>query len=382
MRQLTDPQDVRGEAVRQSKTFEMDERSHRAAAIFRAIADDDYLTRLCSSAPPENLPTWTLFAAVQLLGRRSGHEPIARYLRDGNETLALAEPEFASVLVDFCRTNESEILELLANRTCQMNVAHRAGTALVPALCAIERAAPGGKYAVIEVGSSAGLQLLFDRFHYAYSNGATVGPESAEFRIDVTVLGEKFPVSSAPMPAVYERIGMDASPVDLAEPETMDWVRASAGFGLDLFDRILAAGLAGEIDVRRADAVDGLSDLVEEIPSDRRLIIYDSVTVCFLDGQKRRDFDEKLVEIGRRRPLTWISLDPLLPTSAPRECVQDIRLAADLVARFQDRFQMLVAAVAYGDGFRRSAPLAVSHPWGLSVEWLADDAALEQLATW
>ncbi|MFP8881000.1 MAG: DUF2332 family protein [Myxococcota bacterium] len=382
MKSLTDPEDVRGEAVRQWKTFEMDERSHRAAAIFRAIADDDFLIRLCSTAPPENLPTWTLFAAIQLLGLRYDHEPIARYLRDGDETMALADPEFAPVLVDFARRRESELLELLADRTCQMNVAHRAGTALVPTLCAMDRAAPGGEYAIIEVGSSAGLQLLFDRFHYAYSNGATIGPESADIRIEVTVVGGDFPVSSAPMPAVYERIGLDVSPVDLEEPDTMDWVRASAGFDLDLFDRILAAGLAGEIDVRRADAVEDLSDLVEEIPRNRRLIIYDSVAVCYMDGQKRRDFNEKLVELSRRRPLTWISMDPLLPTSAPRESVQDIRLATDLVGRFQDRFQMLVAVVSYRDGFKQSAPLAVSHPWGLSVDWLADDAAFDRLDAW
>jgi len=240
-------------------------------------------------------------AAVQFIALREKPRGFVRYLEDGQEATAGTDPGFPGALESFCRGHDAGLRTLIAERTCQMNAVHRAGSALLPALCAIERVASGGEYALIEVGSSAGLLLVFDRLRFEYSNGVAIGPDDSDVVLSIDVEGDRFPVCE-PTPVVRERHGLDRAPVDLHDPASVAWVRASTGFGFGLFDEI-ADSLADEIDVREADALEALPASIAEMPAERRIIVFDSVSVCSWNDHDRRRLDATLSDISRDRPV-------------------------------------------------------------------------------
>ena len=66
------------------------------------------------------------------------------------------------------------IAELLRERRVQTNVVERCGL-LLPAFGIIARRSGGKPLALVEVGASAGLNLLWDRYSFDYGGGASVG---------------------------------------------------------------------------------------------------------------------------------------------------------------------------------------------------------------
>ncbi len=68
----------------------------------------------------------------------------------------------------FCLEHSPEIESLLKTRRVQTNVIQRS-VCLLAALATV--AQPGQSLALIEVGASAGLNLLWDRYRYMYPPG-------------------------------------------------------------------------------------------------------------------------------------------------------------------------------------------------------------------
>ncbi|HWP65341.1 MAG TPA: DUF2332 family protein, partial [Candidatus Limnocylindria bacterium] len=136
-------------------------------AIARALADDTaLLERLVDVAPREKIVPVLLFAAVKSLVDVEPASPLARiYAGEPGDPW----PPFRAVL----ETRFDEIAHLLRTRRTQTNEVGRA-SALLPALGVIARRA-GRPLALIEIGPSAGLNLLLDRFAYDYGGGRTAG---------------------------------------------------------------------------------------------------------------------------------------------------------------------------------------------------------------
>src|SRR5439155_17297517 len=97
----------------------------------------------------------------------------------------------------------SEVAEIMETRRTQTNEVGRCAV-LLPAL-------PPGPLALVEVGASAGLCLLLDRFLYDYGSAWT-GAASSPVRLQCKVIG------GAPLPAaipeVVWRRGLDLARTD------------------------------------------------------------------------------------------------------------------------------------------------------------------------
>ena len=63
--------------------------------------------------------------------------------------------------------------------------------------------------ALIEVGASAGLNLLFDRYSYDYGAGRSAGDPGSPIQFACTLRGEVRPPIPASMPPVAARVGLD-----------------------------------------------------------------------------------------------------------------------------------------------------------------------------
>lgn len=128
----------------------------------------------------------------------------------------------------FCLAHGEAIAHLLATQLVQTNELRRCAY-LLPALSLAAHSAGGRPLALVEVGSSAGLNLLFDRYTDAFDMdgryvqaGAVASTVFIDSRMEMAE-GSFLPLG---MPAVASRLGIDRKVLDLADPDDALWLRA------------------------------------------------------------------------------------------------------------------------------------------------------------
>ena len=140
-------------------------------AISRAVAENDEVLALLDGAPlPQRRPL-LLLASVHFLLLSGVEHPLAALY----DTVAAVrgtpyDPsgDAAVAFADFCHEHRGALEGLIATRTTQTNEVGRC-TALLPGLCHVaaqyDRNEP---LSLLDLGTSAGLNLLFDDYAYAY----------------------------------------------------------------------------------------------------------------------------------------------------------------------------------------------------------------------
>ena len=118
------------------------------------------------------------------------------------------------------RENEDAIRAIMLKRSTQTNEPARCAT-LLPVLARLPQ-----PLALIEVGASAGLCLMADRYGYDYRRGL-VRPSVDQLDPPVfsCVVNATTPVPTAP-PRVTWRAGLDLDPVDISDPNQAAWLEA------------------------------------------------------------------------------------------------------------------------------------------------------------
>jgi Uncharacterized protein conserved in bacteria (DUF2332) len=109
------------------------------------------------------------------------------------------------------------------------------------------------------------------------------------------------------------------------------------------------------------------------MPSGLPLVVTDSYLAVFLPAAGRARLFTILSEASRSRPVTWLSLNPLVPVGpSGRDSVQGLAMPASLVADYQAHGVFAVLGARTFDlGAEGGTLLARAHPSGLWVEWLA-----------
>jgi hypothetical protein len=196
----------------------------------------------------------------------------------------------------FLARRDSIRAEMLRRRT-QTNEPGRCAV-LLPVLARLP-----GPLALIEVGASAGLCLLPDRYGYAYDGHQPFGPEPRfPCRADAAT-----PVPVA-HPAIVWRAGLDLNPLDVLDDGDMAWLEALVW--PDQPDR--AARLRAAIAVARADPprvaggdlLTALPALAAEAPADATLVVFHTAVLAYIaDPDARAAFSRTV----RDSNAVWIS---------------------------------------------------------------------------
>ena len=176
--------------------------------IARSVAEDRELLALQLSALPHaHFPPMLLAGAHYLLLNGVEH-PLA----DVYSGRLTAPP--APLFRDLCLDHQVELLDVLNARTVQTNEVGRSAL-LGPALT---WAAGQEPVQLIDVGCSAGLNLLCDRFRLDYGPLGATGPEDSPVQIDCTVSAGLPPIARE-LPVIAGRLGIDLDPPDLSNPD-------------------------------------------------------------------------------------------------------------------------------------------------------------------
>jgi hypothetical protein len=200
----------------------------------------------------------------------------------------------------FLHERWADVRNLILDRWTQTNEAARCA-AFVPILTGIPQ-----PIALIEVGASAGLCLLPDRYRIVYDETIAYGPEDSTVRIDVHTMGP-FPEGSSTID-IRSRIGIDRNPLDVRQPDDRRWLEACIWpEHTDRQQRLRAAAdLVAEEppEMVRGDLVETISGVLDSIPGDVTPIVFHSAVLNYLDPSSRLAFATQL----RRHPrAVWIS---------------------------------------------------------------------------
>jgi len=274
--------------------------------LVEVVAEDSELLRVMNRIghlPPPNL----MFGAVQYLLMDGEDAELARHYRSIVDDPAPPEgvgPKFRS----FVLAHEEEIVEMGNTRYTQTNECRRC-VALLPMVTMAEFRA----LHLIDVGTSAGLNLGLDRYGYRY--------DEVEWHPDAEPLLEAESRGVSPELAeieVLSRTGLDLNPLDPADASARRWLdaliwpeqverRARLRSALDM-----AADL--DIDMRAGDALETLPVALDWLPLGEPVVVMSSFTLNQLAPAQRDRLDSIVSAARSVRPVHRVSMEILNKT--------------------------------------------------------------------
>ena len=181
---------------------------------------------------------------------------------------------------------------------------------LLPCFLEVARRTRAAALDIVELGPSAGLNLVWDRYHYRYQRG-TWGRAGSELELSGE---ERRPVPGALLsvhPRVRDRVGIDLAPIDVSRDRGVlllkSFVWPDQAWRLEQLDRAIAS-----LRVDPPQIVDG--DVIEELPrvlAARRegaiTVVFETAVLGYLPDKGSRGVLETLEDAGLERPLALIS---------------------------------------------------------------------------
>jgi hypothetical protein len=260
-------------------------------------------------------------------------------------------PQTGAALRAFVTQHGREISGVMRVRRTQTNEVGRCAVWLL--------ALPPGPLALIEVGASAGLCLLLDRYHYDFGS-TSVGDRASPVHLRCTVTG------SAPVPREVPRIvwrrGLDLHPIDVHDDDAVRWLSACVWADhperRQRLERAIDLARVDPPIVRVGDLVDDLASIVADAPDDAQLVVFHSAVLSYVSAERRQHFADVLAGASRRRDIVWLSNEA--PGVVP---------GLTAVTPSSHTLSFLLARTRLTNGVRRDAVLGTAHPHGAAVAW-------------
>lgn len=288
--------------------------SHLYATLAGCVAQDPELLAIAShgrSAIP-NL----FFGAVHYLLMRSGHDVLAEYFpslhkpaKSGNDLF----PAFRS----FCIRHKADLIGIVTTRIVQTNEVSRCAY-LYPAFVLVSKLAGDVPLAMVDIGASAGLHLLWDRYAYDYGLGRVCGDPASPVRITCELRGETGLSLNEKMPQVGARFAIDLRPVSPDNEDDLIWLDALIWPEHESRRELFHGAVEilrrekGAIAFSEGDAADILPDVLSKVPADQAACVYQTHIWRQLRPASRLKLTETLEQFGRARKIFFVSaLDQL-----------------------------------------------------------------------
>jgi len=331
--------------------------------------DTELLDWMVSVIGPRARPTLPLAAVHYLLLGGVAGDGLERFYP--NLTAAPDRPEDAyPAFRAFVLAQRPRLAPLLATRGTQTNEVGRCSY-LLPAYVIVAQWT-GRPIWLIDVGSSAGLTLLFDRYAYDYGEGHVAGDPTSPVRLRTAARGAR--VVAAPMPFVAGRVGIDLAPVSLDDADAVRWLEACVW--PEHVERVRNLGAA--LDVARVarphvvagNAIDALPNVVAEADPAASLVIVNTNVLLYFSRDERARYAAQLAEVGSRRELFWIANEhPMLLREMGFAATLDASIAAAALPLAVSRFDR---------GHRADYVLGWVGPHARWLDWIGAPATAQR----
>lgn len=341
---------------------ECHERSPLYAEICRAVARDDDVLALYARTPERQRRPNLLLAAIHFLLLGSADHPLAAHVPTvARERVATASA--GEQALSFCHEYAAQLSALLVTRNTQTNEVNRCA-ALLPALVhATPRDQP---IRLVELGASAGLNLLLDRYAYRYRGSALVSTGDGSVLCECASDGE-LPALDA-WPRVTERVGIDLHPVDVRDDDAVRWltacVFADQPWRVQRLQAALRVAREHPPTILRGDGAALVAQAAAGGDPDAHPVIWHSLVLGYTFESEQRALAEAMNRVGAMRDLTWIYLEE--PAATP-----GLPAPEDVGRRREDGYECALVAVSYRDARRTVRQLALADAHVARMSWIA-----------
>lgn len=289
------------------------------SALWEQMRTDPELLVLLELVPKDQPLPITFFTAVNYLVLGEPQDALAQFY-----PYLEPEPRSASEAYRFFRpfvlANREALQALLPTARLQTNEVTRCANLLPAFVLAYQR---GGFHALnmIEIGSSAGLNLLWYRYGYRYQQSHTTedllfNGVTPPVQVTCEVVAHKptFPLTpTTTLPRVARCQGIELCPRDVHNETDMRWVRAAI-WPEELarhhtLDAALAFAERQPLPVHAGDACDLLPKLLADVPSRHTAVVWHSYALNQGPLEVKQRLEEQMAEASLHRPLYRISLE-------------------------------------------------------------------------
>jgi hypothetical protein len=210
--------------------------------------------------------------------------------------------------------------DFVATQGVQTNEVQRSWV-LLPLLLRVAQRTGAAEFDLVELGPSAGLNLLWDRYRYRYAAGEW-GPEDALLRFEGE---ERRPIPGDLLglkPAVRARIGIDRAPIDVRSEAGARLLRSFVWAGQDerlrRLDQAIEAVRADPPELVRGDYVEALPKVLAGLLRDGLTVVFQTASFGYIGDEGRARVRAVLEEAGEDRRLAFISTGK--PRAPEKDC--------------------------------------------------------------
>lgn len=229
------------------------------------------------------------------------------------------DAELTAALVSAIPRHDAALVAGLTHAP-QTNEIARSGV-LLPGLLAVARAT-GLPLSITEIGSSAGLNLLLDRFNYRYGEQSW-GDESSPVRLEPKLRGAVPDLTGALH--IAGRRGCDIAPLDIRRAEDRQRLRSyvwpDQPLRLQRLDAAISLALADPPALVVEDALAFVTRSLTERREGETFVLMHSIMWQYLPAEAQRAIQVAMAEAGAlasaQDPVAWVRMEPLDLTVGP-----------------------------------------------------------------
>lgn len=237
----------------------------------------------------------------------------------------------------------------------QTNEAGRSASVMAGLLWLSERV--GSKFALNEIGASAGINTMMDR--YAYDLGGTLaGSRGSQMQIKPEWRGDAPPSNPVQIAGVK---GCDINPVDLSDPiqalRLKAYIWPDARIRMSRMDAAIALAAENRPDLVKQDAAEFVREMLEgDQECGVTRVLFHTVMWQYMPQQTTEAITEMMEQAGKaataQKPLAWVSVETNRAT-------------------YNHELKIRYWNGSKGDG--ETHLLAQAHPHGAWVEWFGSN---------
>jgi hypothetical protein len=252
------------------------------------------------SQPPPNV----FLGAIHYLLMKGADSPLRGFypsiVDDPQPIAGVAEP-----FREFVLAHEDQIVDVANSRLTQTNESRRC-VALLPAVMAAQL----GHFHLIDLGTSAGLNLAMDRYRYDW-DGLKWGPESP-VDLATEVRGDPPQLHNID---ILSRTGLDLNVLRPENPDDRLWLDALIWPEQHERRHRLRAAMAvattAEMELIEGDVLDLLAGVLRGLPGDEPAVIVNSFVLNQFEAAQRESLVDLIDEGRAKRRIFRVSLEIL-----------------------------------------------------------------------